>query len=296
MSYALLEPSLLFVTEATWKNEELRDEYLQHFSSIISSIDNNDEIDIAWTALMDELMWESPQQLPWIQDKTWSRCLIPIIYKKLSTNVDYINPSSTICTVTPSFIVERYDFYSEFCKLIPELYSSNYIPYICLGQSNIPSKAWVFEIDNAAVSPSPKYIISGDCFFKEIVIENDMWPANVEGTDLFKQAVLFKIKRDFENKTVLYNFDFSSAFIKVISKVNNDRDKILTSVARRLILNSFEAGKDPCLQDEALEGKKKERRLRVTPRPSSKRIHYEKDNSNLLFTAFFDAGEHDKGL
>jgi len=298
MSYALLEPSLLSVSESTWRDEELRDEYLQHFFDIISSIDDKDGMNIAWTDLMDELMWESPQRLPWKKDKIWSQSLIPFIYKKLSSNADYISPSSGICTITPKLVVDRNDFYDEFCKLIPELYSFDFVPFICLGQSNIPSKAWAFNMGSSLVSPSPHFIMSKDCFLKNINIERDMWPTSSDDAELFKSAVLLKIKRDLEDKTVLYDFSFSKGFIKIISKVREDRDKILISVARRLILNSYEAGRDPCLQDEALEGKgkNKERRLRVTPRPSSKRIHYEKDNRELLFIVFYDAGEHDKGL
>ncbi|GGI72795.1 hypothetical protein GCM10007978_08260 [Shewanella hanedai] len=296
MSYALIDPSLLSVCESTWQDEKLRDEYLEHFFDIISSIDEEEGMTIAWTELMDELMWEPPHRLPWKQDKTWSQSLIPVIYKKLRHNFEYISPSNGNCTIIPKLVVDRADFYDEFCNMIPELYSSGYTPVICLGQSNIPSKTWFFNNGSTQLSPSPNYIISKDCFLKNINIENDMWPASSGDELLFRKAVLMKIQRDLDNKAVLFNFSFSKGFVKKISKVVESRDKILISVARRLILNSFETSKDPCLQDEALEGKKNERRLRVTPRPSSKRIHYEKDNIDIVFTMFFDAGEHDKGL
>lgn len=294
MTYAILDPSLLYISEESWLDEELRDDYISHFSELISSIDNEDNVDIAWSELMDELMWESPIQLPWKKDKFWSQTLIPQIYRKMENNFDRLNTNNSGCDINPEFSITRDDFYSEFKKILVEVYPVNFVPFIALGKDNIEIKERNYIHNRKNLNPSPNYIISKDCFLKEIDLENTMWPINKDDSATFESAISIKIKRDLNNSPILYKFKFSKPFIKRIANERDDRDKILTSVARRLILNSNDASKDPCLQDESLS--KSERRLRVTPRPSSKRIHYNKVKDTLEFTTFYGASEHDDGL
>ena len=56
-----------------------------------------------------------------------------------------------------------------------------------------------------------------------------------------------------------------------------------------------DASKDPTLQDEKIE-QRKERRFRVTQKPTQTRIHYFYDNNEIIFERFYDVGQHDVGL
>lgn len=97
----------------------------------------------------------------------------------------------------------------------------------------------------------------------------------------------------------MIDFEFKKAFVKKLLYVREDKLRILELIAKRLSKTTAEAGRDPVLQDENIEGKSnndKVRRFRITPRPSSKRIHYKFERSMIVFTMFYDAGEHDDGL
>ncbi|WP_318466619.1 hypothetical protein [Photobacterium leiognathi] len=296
MNYALLEPSLLSISEEDWYCECSRDEYLEHFNSIMNCINDSSNIKLAWNDLYDDLFWTSPQKRPWKMDRYWSNTIIPIIYEKLQKNAIHQDLGEELCEVEPKINCEREDLYSIFCKLIPQLNSEGKDSLICFGSKNIPIKPHEFFVSGEKIEPTPRMFYSENCFLSLIDIESELWPTGNDDNESFKKAINIKIARDLCNQKILYDFCFSQKFLKKISKVNIDRDKIITAIARRLIMNTSDAGRDGCLQDENIEGQESIRRLRVTPRPSSKRIHYKNSPNKIEFLMFYDVGEHDDGL
>ena len=296
MSYALLEPSLLSICEEDWLCEVKRDDYLEHFSSIISCINDSEIIELAWNDLYDELFWTSPQKRPWKMDRYWSNTIIPIIYEKLQKNAVNIEIQDVECEIKPEIKYERKDFYSVFSKMLPELDLGERDILVCLGLKNIPVEPHKFFVTGKELTPIPQLLCSPSCFLSLIDIEKELWPSTNDDNELFSKAINTKLERDYIGKPVLYDFGFSKNFLKKISKVHDSRDKIITAIARRVVMTTAEAGRDGCLQDENIVGSTGVRRLRVTPRPSSKRIHYNKEGNSIEFTTFYDAGEHDDGL
>lgn len=300
MYYALLEPSLLSISEEDWHCEHSRDEYLEHFNIIMESINSSEVVKLAWNDIYDELFWTSPQKLPWRMDKFWSNTIIPVIYEKLQKNSEHYELSNNTCSIEPQIKYNRDDLHAVFCRLLPQLHFEEKNVIVCFGPKNIPIKEHIFIISGNAIEPNPKLFYSANCFLSLIRIESDLWPKNGVSNDdnhiIMKKAIETKISRDLGNENILYDFSFSKPFLKKLTDVKNDREKILTSMARRLIMNTGDAGRDGCLQDEGISGKENIRRLRVTPRPSSKRIHYKKNSNKIEFQMFYDAGEHDDGL
>ena len=296
MSYALLEPSLLSISENDWLCEIKRDDYLEHFSCIMNCINDSDNIELAWNDLFDELFWSSPQKRPWKMDQYWSNTIIPIIYEKLQKNAVVIDIHDIECEIEPEIKHDRQDLLSIFKKLIPQLHIEDRDTLVCLGLKNIPVQSHEFFVENEKLLRQPQLFHSPKCFLSLIDIEKQLWPLSNNDEELFYKAVNTKLQRDYAGKSILYEFTFAKNFIRKISKVQESKDKILTAVARRVIMTTADAGRDGCLQDESIVGQIGERRLRVTPRPSSKRIHYTKNGNSLEFIMFYDTGEHDDGL
>lgn len=296
MSYALLEPSLLSICEEDWLCEAKRDDYLEHFSSIMSCINDSESIELAWNDLYDEFFWTSPQKRPWKRDVYWSNTIIPIIYEKLQKNAVNIEVDGDECQIKPKIKYDRDDFYSVFSQMLPKLHLGERDILVCLGLKNIPAKPHEFFVMGKKITPIPKLLYSPSCFLSLIDIENQLWPLNGGDNEKFLNAINIKLERDYIGKLILYDFSFTKNFLKKISKVQDSRDKIITSIARRLFMTTAEAGRDGCLQDEDIVGSTGVRRFRVTPRPSSKRIHYNKEGNSIEFSMFYDVGEHDDGL
>ena len=119
------------------------------------------------------------------------------------------------------------------------------------------------------------------------------WPRTIDETNKFELLLEIAFKRlDNEAKN---EYQFSNSFLRDLIKTQKYYERIVNSVAKRLTLTAMEASRDPHLQDEYLT-QSNEHRFRVTPRPSSTRIHYDYVMGSLRFLRFYGEGEHDDGL
>jgi hypothetical protein len=301
MEYAVLEPSVISISPEEWSCEMHRDDYLEHFHSILKSIDSSQDIYIAWSEESDELIWSDPQRPPWTQDRTWSNTIIPIIYKAMQTNFDYIEAvdKSLECEITPSFVCTRSDLTKNFKNVLGHLHDKCDGILIPLGLKNIPSEDRQFKVGGCNLIPPPKLISCTKDFLDQIKVEESFWPNCSSDGELLKKGVSILLKRNHDINCCNVEFDFSKTFVKKLSSTQESRLRILELIAKRLSKTTAESGRDPVLQDENVEGRSdnaKERRFRVTPRPSSKRIHYNFEGSKIVFIMFYDSGEHDDGL
>ncbi|MGA2159805.1 MAG: hypothetical protein ABSG90_11385 [Dehalococcoidia bacterium] len=127
-------------------------------------------------------------------------------------------------------------------------------------------------------------------------MENDYWPHFLEEKGVFLDALEIVRVRDFNNLPFLYKFEFSNQFMDEIAAAGSNRLRILQQIVKRLILTRQNAARDGSLQDEYISTER-EHRFRVTPRPSSIRIHYNYLNGNdIKFLHYYDVGHHDDGL
>jgi hypothetical protein len=170
---------------------------------------------------------------------------------------------------------------------------------IPLGLKNIPSEDRQFKVGGCNLIPPPKLISCTKDFLDQIKVEESFWPNCSSDGELLKKGVSILLKRNHDINCCNVEFDFSKTFVKKLSSTQESRLRILELIAKRLSKTTAESGRDPVLQDENVEGRSdnaKERRFRVTPRPSSKRIHYNFEGSKIVFIMFYDSGEHDDGL
>lgn len=295
MDFAILDPSILHISEEEWIDDEKRDAYLEHFMDMLNGINNDQNIALAWSDAFDELFWTPPQKLPWNMDKCWSNKIIPIVYDRINKNAKFFDaPENHIhCEINPNIHYDRNDFYLLFLGLIVTLHKECNKIAMCFGIKNIPPKDHKFRVNGENLIPDPLFITNPKDFLNIIEVSKYYWPNSSNDSELVKKGILIILNRDYDKENSICCFSFSKQFLCKLAETTDDRDKILNAIAKRLSMTKAEAGRDGSLQDENIVGKKGIRRFRIT---SSKRIHYVEKPGNIEFLMFYDEGEHDDGL
>jgi hypothetical protein len=143
---------------------------------------------------------------------------------------------------------------------------------------------------------SPIIVAQPREWLRHVDIEQTNWPNGREDASKFKRGVELALKRDFPASDLLYDYSFADRFLEDLAKETKYRAQVFNRIAKRLTMTAASARADGQLQDEFLSGRN-EYRFRVTPRPSSTRIHYNVGAHNhLTFLRFYGEGAHDDGL
>jgi hypothetical protein len=298
MTFAVLEPSVMTISEQQWSDEQRRDDFIEHLNMVMNCIDDNEAIALAWSESIDELIWSAPQRPPWRQDRDWAIPLIPIIYNKITANSDYIDidQSSTTCDITPDINSDNADLLLAFKQILAYLHGHCDKILIPMGLANPPPYKLTFTVDHESMNPAPHLLSNEQDFLNQIDVADCYWPQNSADTEKLGLGLTILLAREYNTTTPPMDFTFSNNFMRKLVATNNDRKRILAAIAKRLSMNTAEAGRDGSLHDENLTGQDNVRRFRVTQRPTSKRMHYTFKDGMIEFTMFYDAGEHDDGL
>ncbi|MDP3103528.1 MAG: hypothetical protein Q8M95_02855 [Candidatus Methanoperedens sp.] len=292
----VLDPVILFIPETEWYEEKNQIEFLDHLIDNLENIDQYSLTKIYWNDDLELYLWASPQMPPWRLNRDWNNQLLPIIYKFLIKNkvtLNFVNGRSS-CTVSPSMNKCHSDNINDyFLKLMHEIINREEDIFLCLGiknkLSNNDKYSFVCTCHSNRLVPEP--INKPDDWLYHIDLENNYWPNNIEDDEKFRKAIEIMKKRDFNNKPLLYKYNFSKQFIRDILHINRDKKNILESITKKLTLSRQEANRD--LHDEYLPRRKKFR-FRVT---QETRIHYLfSDEKGIEFLRYYGEGEHDDGL
>jgi len=295
---AVFEPTLIFITETDWNNSQKQDDFLELLLCHIESIDKYDICDVYWTEELQLNLVEQPNIHPWYQSDLRNP-IIATIHQKFYSRLDLIPAHETVCEVKPDFlnIISFPDIHNNFLKLVHSLldYKENF--YFCLGIENQLFNTDVYcFMCNCGHDFSPLQINNCNDWLNQLDVVELLYPVNIVefDTKMINAIEIIRI-RDFAARVILFNFNFSNQFKRDILNAINHRDKILTSITKKLILTATEAGQDSQLRDEYLT-QSQQYRFRVTNRPYSTRIHYNFANNSITFLRYFDEGEHDTGL
>ena len=298
---AVFEPSLLFISDTDWYDEEKRDAFLEHLDSHLTAVDSYDMCQIVWTEEFDLLMYETPQMNPWRQEYWAVMQIIPNIYKKLSSRTNYdFYCHDTPCLVEPLFqnTIIEHDAHEAFLKLIHTLIEFEENFYLCVGVQNVLNLPdfYRFYRNSDEKQLLPTLINHGKDWLPHIDIVEKFFPRSVEEfEDKFEKGLAVIKQKLFPEKEFLFDFEFTKNFKKSIVDRTKHQEAIFIAVVRKLTLPSIEAANSD-LHDEFLD-KKKEWRIRVTQHPSSTRIQYVvKKDKTIQFLCFYGEGEHDDGL
>jgi len=168
---------------------------------------------------------------------------------------------------------------------------------LCLGLDNLLRGVdYVFSCDCCRESITPDVVGIPNDWLHHVDVEDRYWPRNRRDVRSLDKALEITRSTYLPHSDFLYRFEYSPQFAKDIVGVRDNRGRILRQMARRLTMTEHEAASDGSLRDEVVHSSG-ERRFRVTPKPSSTRIHYVyKGSKALLFKRYYDAGHHDDGL
>lgn len=295
-----LEPTSLFISDDEWQDDETRDNFLESLLDILNIIDGLALHKILWTEGLENLFWTSPQLNPWREYGNYKLSIIPILYNKFNSNYEFVSASITEATLEPELYCPETleEVKAEFLKLSDSLVTNEMKFHLILGNHNTKvDSLLVISSDGKTFNPS---LVKGKCdYCKCIDYDKFFWPTSFSVEEIKKFRIGIEIARlaEFPKTNFRYAFEFRKSFIKDIIDIAEDKRKnVLLKLAKRLCSNAKEASEDPTLQDEYI-GKVKEFRFRVTPRPSSTRIHYIfSGNATIEFLRYYGFGEHDDGL
>ncbi len=299
MKSAVLDPSIFHITETDWLNTDKRNAFLNHLFESLTAIDQYRIAEILWSKELEICLWSTPQTPPWRKDKDWSNALLPPIYLLLQRNKKDIDlgGGQSPCSVQPHMEFVHQYAGNCFLTLMHSFIKSQEQIFLCLGLPNIrpTNRRYLFSCTCCSLPLSPNLVCSPTDWFNYIDIASEYWPSSETESDKLLSALNMVRLKEFDAKPFLYEFQFSPDFISGLSGTHSDKSRILRQIVKRLILTRQDAARDPTLKDEYLE-EQKVSRFRVTPRPTSIRIHYQYETGHIYFLSFYDVGQHDESL
>lgn len=288
----MLDPSLVFITTDRWEIEQFRDDYLERMIKTFQEIDNShdNKLKLVWSYKLEEILWSTSKYKPW-NELNGGNSLVPILYKYFRRNIDFLNHKDIESTSTPKLEIDDVDISTEYYKLTNEL---------IVNYNNFAFFSDTSEIEftsNCGINYIPSNC--NNCFgICKLNLTNN----------LFSVEDLETKKKNFSNVINLYittnnfnlknDFSFSNSFIrKVASLSSEDLNELIEKLSLRLKYNSGEARACNIIQDEFITANSiNEHRIRITHRPTSKRVHYIFNDGKIEFKSYYGIGEHDEGL
>lgn len=283
----ILEPSVFTINEAEWNIQKKRDEFLQFLLDVMFFCEIHEEFKILWSDELEELLWSDPSPPPWRQDKIIRNSLVPVILKKFYTNVKNLIPdhSFSTCVYKDDLIIDekfKDAFKNLSCHSIQKKINFN---LICgLPQIKRDTTDFICESPREIVSIKSLKIFELQEFYISTI-----WPKNNFDFDPF-----IKLIEHLTINSILYKFNLTNEFKRDLLNVEElrFRIKIIDTICHRLKISSTEARSSPLYEEKINE----EFRIRVTPRPTSTRIHFIIQDGLITFKRFYPHGSHDDGL
>jgi hypothetical protein len=309
----LFEPSLLFISEAGWYDEEKQDEFLEHLINHLELIDEYDMCKIWWTDELQTILVGNPNMHPWFQSDL-RNSLIVTIHQKFYNRLDYFSEFETVCNVSPNLKITytNQDAHNHFLKLVHTLIDFKEPSYLCVGTQNSlnTDENYAFDCKNLPCYTNKKtehtyelipiLINKANNWLSHIDVVSKFFPITIEEFDAkFEDGLMLVRKTMFNGKPYLFSFEFTPKFKKSIINRTTFQESIFIAIVKKLISTGLES-KNSDLEDEFITNKRKkiaEWRMRATQRPSSTRIHYIVDKDNkITFLCYYGEGEHDDRL
>ena len=297
----LFEPSLLFISEADWYDEEKQDDFLEHLINHLELIDEYDVCKIWWTDELQTILVGNPNMHPWFQSDLRNP-LIVSIHQKFYQRVENVFQFDTICNISPNLEITytNQQAHNHFLKLVHTLIDFKEPSFLCVGMQNSLNLAenYTFNCkeltchDNELI---PILINKAKNWWAYIDVVDNFFPMTIkEFDDKFEKGLDLVRKKLFNEKPYLFDFEFSDKFKKSIVGRTNHQESIFIAIVKKLTLTSLESANSD-LHDEFIKKKKiAEWRIRATQRPSSTRIHYIVNKENkITFLCYYGEGEHD---
>jgi hypothetical protein len=285
----VLDPKILVIDEVSWQEAEKKDQFLENLLYSLNFVDNCKDAHLFWCDELEELLWAAPTLPPW-RTSDFRNALIPIIYKKFTTNKRNISIDSSCDNFNFRPDIENIEKYRDvFKKLCWTLISGDIDFFMVLGiDQNVPDNSkFVLSCDKSVEKE-----VYGEKFLYKWLENSEfldfIWPQNLQEKEEFESIVEICIS---ENK--LYEFSFENEFIRsIIGLESRFQIALMKAIYQRLNMRG-DMAVSSSLREETVNG---EIRVRVTPKPTSTRLHFIIDNGKIIFKKFHGVGHHDDAL
>jgi hypothetical protein len=298
LNNSLFEPSLMFINQSDWINDEIRDDFLHQLINNLKFIDKYKITKVYWSDEFEVLLWGDPQIPPWRIDRDFKLQLVPIIYNLFNSNIELITPLPHKAEITPELEHINETINNAFLKIVHRTIASNERTYLCIGRKNKHMKELVFHYSCLCHSQviNPIAISDPSEWWSQLHLTENFWPQDTSGESvlLFREAIEITALEYFECENFVYEYDFERSFLKSLVDETKNKEEILFSLAKRLSMHQKFASSDKSLNDEPVKGDSDERRFRTS---KENRIHYVYPSERkITFTQYYSEGEHDKAF
>ncbi|AKF25469.1 hypothetical protein YH65_08845 [Sulfurovum lithotrophicum] len=288
----VIDPNIVYIDEVSWEDETQKDKYLQYFLDCLKFIDECRDSMFFWSYELESLLWDNPRLPPWRTNIDARNVLVPIIYKKFHSSKTFIDTNCPydVCQFIPA-LIESDRFNESFKELCGTLVFEDQNFSMLLGQNQvIPENS---EYQYSCSSPDNTQRVKGENIFskwlKNVDFINHIWPQGINEKEAFENIVIFCT---YSEKNT-YILKITDTFIRSILTIDlRYKLALINAIKQRLSMTRSQAVSS-ALQEETIG---EEVRIRITPRPTSTRLHFTFENNYIKLKKFYGVGEHDDGL
>ncbi|MDO6598464.1 hypothetical protein Q4512_16210 [Oceanihabitans sp. 2_MG-2023] len=289
MNKLMLLPALAFISENDWSQESFKDNYLEIMINAFKEIDNNENLSLIWSNKLEEILWTEPRYKPW-GDLNVRNSLVPIFYKFFVKNVDFISHENVQSTSSPNLEHTNTEILDEYYSISNHLILEE-IEFALFN----PNYSIQFETEcNQTYSPIC-------CCSNFDILKLQLKPFLFNGSiEESKAKLTYVISLYLKKNGLIKNntYCLSSAFMRKVQTLSDlNIIELIDRLSLRISYNGQQARECIILQDEFITTNGiNEFRMRITNRPTSKRVHYVINDNVLEFLNYYGVGEHDKRL
>lgn len=287
----VLNPEILFIDDEKWGVEEQRDLFLSRLFGILDYIYMYPQMSIYWNEDFELLLWDAPIQHPWRVDQDFRVPMVNSIRERLVKSRKDIEDA---ILWDPCNTNSEEPLCEEILQMMHYCLDKSEKVYFATKEKQ--KNELIFSCEHS-MEDTPYVVIDRNDFLQKRQIVEELWPNSLGEKKNFEMIVSLFASEE-ESEQLLHKYEFTDSFIRSIINYKHMGDTIVNQIVKRLRMDLRKAESDPSLHDELVEGsKEKERRMRVTGRPTSTRIHYVfEERKKISFICFYGPGEHDKGL
>lgn len=294
MLYALFDPGTFLLSDADWNCSGKRIAFLDRLNKHLEFIQDVGVVSVVWCDELGARLWSHPQMPPWKKNRNLNYSMTVILYQFLTKHACKFDIAAhTPADICPALVCCCSDALGIFRQLASTVIQTAVTPYFCPSLANVVEDDHQFRDD-----PTSEWVtfpvVRHPSSWSEAICPSDLfWPTNRKDCDRFIKCIEYTALAKKIPPKKLRRYRLSQRFMGDILSASKQK-RLVEMIVRRLSMSLQEASADPQLRDELIS--EVERRFRVTPRPSSLRIHYQFKEDCIVFTRFYDKGRHDDGL
>lgn len=253
-------------------------------------IEESKDTGMYWDIDYEFLFWDNSKSITRVSNRDFSIFLNRVLYKSLQRIKIEVEDS----IIYDPCVVENDDSpCEETMRMMHYCLDRNEQVYYLTKNASNPDVYFYCEHNNKM---HPRIVTNEYEFYTKQELVDYYWPtSDKDASSNLYSIINFFNKRDFDNTSFLYSFTFRPSFIKSLMNYKEYGERIINQIVRRMHMTLSEAQANISIHDEYIQ-QNKERRFRITGRPTSTRIHYLLSNKTIEFVRFYGPGEHDKGL